>query len=136
VLLAYNQARYIRDALEAALSQTYEPLQIVVSDDCSSDRTFEIIQSVASEYVGPHQIVLNRNDRNLGIAAHVNKAMGMCAGQYVVLQRATMYRCPIEFSRRCRLCRTTLIWQWSPFATQRLMRPGMRLQEATSSLAK
>ena len=37
-LFAYNQEQYIREAVEGAFSQTYEPLEIILSDDCSSDR--------------------------------------------------------------------------------------------------
>ena len=39
---AYNQERFIREAVESAFAQTYSPLEIVLSDDCSRDRTFEI----------------------------------------------------------------------------------------------
>ena len=39
VLLAYNQEKYIREAVDGALAQTYHPLKIILSDDCSSDRT-------------------------------------------------------------------------------------------------
>lgn len=41
-LFAYNQEQYIREAVEGAFSQTYKPLEIILSDDCSRDRTFEI----------------------------------------------------------------------------------------------
>jgi len=40
-LVAYNQEQYIREAVEGAFAQTYEPLEIILSDDCSSDRTVE-----------------------------------------------------------------------------------------------
>lgn len=39
-LLAYSQEKYIREAVEGAFAQTYEPLEIILSDDCSSDRTY------------------------------------------------------------------------------------------------
>lgn len=40
-LFTFNQQEYVRDAIEGAFSQTYEPLEIILSDNCSSDRTFE-----------------------------------------------------------------------------------------------
>ena len=43
-LFAYNQENYIRAAVEGAFAQTYQPLEIILSDDCSKDRTFEIMQ--------------------------------------------------------------------------------------------
>ena len=63
-LFAYNQERFIREAVEGAFSQTYSPLEIILSDDCSPDRTFEIMKEMAAEYTGPHTIVLNRNEKN------------------------------------------------------------------------
>jgi len=41
-LFAYNQERFIREAVQGAFSQTYSPLEIIMSDDCSKDRTFDI----------------------------------------------------------------------------------------------
>lgn len=74
-LFCYNQEDFIEEAVRAALAQTYSPLQIVISDDGSKDRSFEIIQKIVSSYHGPHKILLNRNERNLGIGPHVNKVM-------------------------------------------------------------
>lgn len=84
-LFAYNQERFIREAVEGAFSQDYSPLQIILSDDSSSDRTFEIMREMAEVYDGPHEIVLNRNDENLGIGGHVNHVMSMARGELVVM---------------------------------------------------
>ena len=85
VLFAYNQERFIREAVEGALSQTYRPLEIILSDDYSSDRTFQIMQELAAAYKGPHKVVLNRNASNLGVAEHVNRLMELSAGSLVVV---------------------------------------------------
>lgn len=84
-LFAYNQEEYIREAVEAALSQTYSPLEIMLSDDCSSDRTFEIMQAMANEYRGPHTVVLNRNQRNLGIGNHANYIFKITRSDFIVM---------------------------------------------------
>lgn len=78
---AYQQERFIREAVEAALAQTYSPLEIILSDDCSTDRTFEIMRELADNYHGPHQLVLNRNAANLGIARHVNRITELVHGE-------------------------------------------------------
>lgn len=72
-LFAYNQEEFIREAVEGALAQTYLPLEIVLSDDCSTDNTFGIMEQMANQYEGPHKIILNRNSRNLGLVPHINK---------------------------------------------------------------
>jgi len=85
-VMAYNQERFIREAVEGAISQTYSPLEIILSDDCSTDRTFEIMTEMAEAYKGPHEIILNRNERNLGLVQHVNHVcLGLSHGELVVL---------------------------------------------------
>ena len=43
-LFAYNQEKYIREAVEGAFSQTYQRMEIILSDDCSTDSTFDILK--------------------------------------------------------------------------------------------
>ena len=84
-VITYNQEQYIREAVDGALAQTYSPLQIIISDDCSPDATFDIAEDIVNKYEGPHDVLLNRNDPNLGIGKHVNKVMGLVKGDLVVL---------------------------------------------------
>lgn len=84
-IIAYNQEKFIHEAIEAAFAQTYSPLQIILSDDHSPDRTFEIMQEMAAHYNGPHRITLNRNETNQRLAAHVNTVMSLADGEIVVL---------------------------------------------------
>lgn len=83
-LLGCNQENYIREAIEGALSQTYSPLEIILSDDCSNDRTFEVMKEMTKAYNGPHKIVLNRNQKNLGCGNHVSLVMDMAQGELIV----------------------------------------------------
>jgi len=83
-ITAYNQQDYIAAAIEGAFAQTYRPLEIVLSDDASADRTFAIMQAMAAAYDGPHTLVLNRNPVNLGIVPHVEKVMALARGQLIV----------------------------------------------------
>lgn len=84
LILAYNQERYIRDAIQGAFDQAYSPLEILLSDDCSTDHTVEIMKEMAAGYQGPHQVRLNRNERNLGLGGHVDRAMELARGELVV----------------------------------------------------
>jgi glycosyltransferase involved in cell wall biosynthesis len=80
-LIAYNQEEYIREAVESALAQDYSPLEIIISDDCSKDNTFNIIQEVTSLYKGNHKVVINRNPENIGIGSHINKLNILAKGK-------------------------------------------------------
>lgn len=84
-LFAYNQEQYIREAIEGAFSQTYEPLEIILSDDCSSDRTFEIMQEMAAAYKGPHQVIARQSDENRGLFNHVLEVAQESHGEYIVV---------------------------------------------------
>lgn len=83
-LVAYNQEKYIREAVEGALSQTYSPLEIILSDDCSPDRTFEIMKEMTTDYKGPHKIILNQNEKNIGLVAHINTVVKLSHGEWIV----------------------------------------------------
>lgn len=73
VLTAYNIEDFIEESVKCAFAQTYENLEIILSDDHSTDKTFDIMKQMAAEYQGPHKVVLNRNEQNLGITKHMNK---------------------------------------------------------------
>lgn len=83
-LFAFNQEMFVGPAIHAALQQTYNPLEIILSDDDSTDQTFLIMQEIANEYRGPHRVLVRKNETNLGIGAHVNKIMECSSGEYVV----------------------------------------------------
>ena len=85
LLFTYKQEKFIKETVEAALEQTYSPLEIIISDDCSSDKTFKIIEEVVRSYKGPHQVITNRNEINLGIGAHVFSVLKRAKGEYMVL---------------------------------------------------
>jgi glycosyltransferase involved in cell wall biosynthesis len=84
-IVAFQQERFIAEAVEGALTQTYSPLEVILSDDVSRDRTFDIMQEMAARYRGPHKVILNREARNLGLARHVNRVQQLARGELVVL---------------------------------------------------
>lgn len=85
IVSCYNQEAFIREAVEGAFAQTYSPMEIIISDDCSSDGTFDVVQAMAAEYQGPHTVRINRNATNLGIGGNVNRLMELSRGELIVL---------------------------------------------------
>lgn len=83
-IAAFNQERFIREAVAAAFAQTYSPLEIILSDDCSRDRTFAIMQEMAAAYKGPHRVVLNRNPIQRSIGGHLNRVVEVAQGKLIV----------------------------------------------------
>lgn len=84
-LFAFNQEEYIREAIEGAFSQTYEPLEIILSDDCSSDSTFEIMQEMAAAYGGQHKVRVRQSAENRGTLGHVLEVAGEAQGNLFVV---------------------------------------------------
>jgi len=103
-LFAYNQEEYIREAVEGALSQSYSPLEIILSDDSSTDATFTIMAEMVADYSGPHSVSVRRNDVNLGLAGHVNKINEIAGGELIVAAAGD----DISYSYRV----TKLVDQW------------------------
>lgn len=85
LLITYNQARTVEAALQGALGQTYGNLEIIVSDDASTDDTFARVQHLAQSYQGPHVLRIHRNPVNLGIGANLNQAVGLSTGELLVV---------------------------------------------------
>ena len=84
LLLACNQAATARAAAESVLAQTGPPLEIVLSDDASSDDTFEVLAGLAASYRGPHRVRARRNPTNRGIGAHYNRLLEETEGELLV----------------------------------------------------
>jgi hypothetical protein len=85
MLIAHNQEALVREAICGAFAQTYSPLEIILSDDASTDSTFRIMEEMAANYAGPHTVILNRNPHNAGIVGHVNRAMELTHGELIVV---------------------------------------------------
>ena len=84
VLMTYNQQNYVREAVMALLAQECPPLEIFLSDDCSTDDTFAVMQDAVADYDGPHSIVLNRNAENLGVNRHIKRCYDMSSGEVII----------------------------------------------------
>ena len=84
LFLAYNQQDFVAEAAHACLAQQGEPLEIIFSDDCSTDNTFAILQEVVRSYSGPHQVTVRQNAHNLGIADHYNTLVKLAQGELLI----------------------------------------------------
>ena len=86
ILVTYNQEHFVEESLVSALSQKCEPLEIIVSDDCSPDATFEVIERIVKAYDGPHKVTMRRNPKNVGLSENLNAAWNIATGDFIILQ--------------------------------------------------
>jgi glycosyltransferase involved in cell wall biosynthesis len=92
----FNQAAYIREAIDSALAQTYENLEIVVGDDASTDETFELISKIADP-----RLKYIRNEENLGrVENYQNLLYTHATGDFVVNLDGDDYYTDPEFIQK------------------------------------
>ncbi|MGD9843471.1 MAG: glycosyltransferase [Steroidobacteraceae bacterium] len=82
-LLAYRMEKTILETLEGALAQTV-PCEIIVSDDASDDRGFDLVVERVAQYTGRHRVVVRRNEANQGLCQHINTLAAMAEGDVFV----------------------------------------------------
>ena len=85
LLVTFDQEAYVREAILSAFSQTYSNLEILISDDRSTDNTFTIINEVVASYGGQHRVIVRRSASNNGLASHLNGAMQDAGGVYIIV---------------------------------------------------
>ena len=76
----YNAERFIAKALDSVLQQSYKDIEIILVDDCSSDRTEEVVNGYVEQYP---QIIYQRLNKNQGAAVARNTALGLAKGRFV-----------------------------------------------------
>jgi glycosyltransferase involved in cell wall biosynthesis len=108
-VFCYQAENFIQEAIDGALAQTYSPLEIIFTDDASTDRTFSIIKEAVKDYKGPHKIVLNRNEKNLGIGAHVSKIwFDVCQGDWIIVSAGDDVSLPNRVERLMEVAKPSL----------------------------
>jgi hypothetical protein len=100
LLLTYEQGSCVHDALASLLAQDQDRVEIVVSDDCSSDGTWERLQQMASSYRGPKRLLLHRNDSNLGIVGNLLAASQHASSELLFIAHGD----DVSLPNRCSRC--------------------------------
>ena len=75
----YNYGRYLEEAIESVLSQDFEDYELIVSDDCSSDNTEEIMTRFANN----KKVRYYRHKINLGMVENWNWCLGESNGEFI-----------------------------------------------------
>ncbi len=81
VCLCYNHVKYVKQAIDSVLSQTYANLQLIVVDDCSTDGSVLIIQKIVDQ--NP-QIIFIQLHQNLGNCKAFNRGWKLVTGDFII----------------------------------------------------
>ncbi len=79
LVTAYNQEKYIQDCINSILNQTYQNFEIIINNDCSTDRTSEKINEIKDS-----RIKMHNSEYNQGINAALNNAYALSDGDLIV----------------------------------------------------
>ena len=81
VLPVYNRNKYLRQAIDSVMTQTYQNWELIIADDASDLDTKKILD----EYTSLSNIKVIHNEKNLGLFANVNQAIKQTSGAYIAL---------------------------------------------------
>jgi glycosyltransferase involved in cell wall biosynthesis len=81
-LVAYNRERYLTKQLQSIVAQSRLPDELIIGDDCSTDRTAEVISDFAAH--APFPVHWYVNERNQGYSRNLEHAIQLCSGDVIV----------------------------------------------------
>ena len=80
IMSVYNAEKYLKEAVDSVLNQTYKNFEFIIVNDCSKDNSLAILK----EYERDHKnIILINNADNLGLTRNLNLALSIAKGKYV-----------------------------------------------------
>lgn len=98
VLMAvYNGEKSVRKTIASVLNQTYSDFELVIIDDCSTDKTLEIIQSYSDS---DPRLVVSTNKTNIGQINSLNLGLGKAKGVYIARTDAGDISLPQRFEKQ------------------------------------
>jgi glycosyltransferase involved in cell wall biosynthesis len=80
IIPCYNCELYVNEAVASIQNQTYKNIEIIITDDCSIDSTFSILQGIAKR---DKRLKIFRNEKNLNIVKTLNNMLNIAKGKYI-----------------------------------------------------
>ncbi len=99
VMTSYNYERYLVEAIESVLAQTYSNKEIIIVDDGSSDSSVCIIEKYAKEYDFIH-FYTHADGKNHGLVASMKLGIEKARGEYVAFCESDDYWAPQHLSKK------------------------------------
>jgi len=78
LMSVYNNEKYILDSIKSIIKQSYKNIEIIIINDCSDDKSRELIRSFNDS-----RIKLYDNKKNIGLTKSLNKGIKKCRGKYI-----------------------------------------------------
>ena len=104
----FNQGKYMRDAVESVLEQTYQNLEIIIVDDHSLDYSFEIALGFRKRY--GEKVKVLRNKKNCGVSFSRNRGVRNSKGEYLAFLDADDFWFPMKVEKQFNLLKRNSQW--------------------------
>ena len=95
---AYNGEAYISEAIQSVLNQSFRDFELLVVDDCSTDKTLEIAQSFSDP-----RLRVTRNDERKGLPGNWNRCLALSRGEFICIFHQDDVMAPENLERKVRL---------------------------------
>ncbi len=95
VMPVYNGEKYLREAIDSILNQTFSDFEFIIINDCSADSTEQIIMSYTDD-----RIVYVKNEKNMGVAESLNRGIDLAKGEYIARMDADDISLPERFEKQ------------------------------------
>lgn len=95
IMPVYNGEKYLREAIDSILNQTFSDFEFIIINDCSADSTEDIIKSYDDS-----RIIYIKNEENLGVAETLNKGLEIAKGEYIARMDADDISLPTRFEKQ------------------------------------
>jgi len=76
----YNREKLVKRAIESAINQTYENIEVIAVDNKSTDRTYEVLKGHAEKYP---DVKVYQNKENLGPVRNWKKCLEYSSGEFI-----------------------------------------------------
>lgn len=86
IVTCYNHEKYIGECIQSLLSQKYENIEVLITDDCSKDESCQIIENFREKMENRFtKVVLIKNAHNIGAVKSINHMINLSKGNYIKL---------------------------------------------------
>jgi glycosyltransferase involved in cell wall biosynthesis len=95
IIPSYNHAKFIGEAIQSVLNQTFKDFEILICDDASKDNSVDIIK----QFTDP-RIIFNVNSQNIGAVDTTNNMIQKAKGEYIALLNSDDVWCPEKLEKQ------------------------------------
>jgi glycosyltransferase involved in cell wall biosynthesis len=132
LMTSFNREKYIEESMLSVLNSTFTNFELIISDDCSSDNTINIVKKLAQL---DSRVRLHINDKNIGDYPNRNKVAGIANGKYIMYVDSddTIKKDAIEFAifhlTENPTAKFSVIYPFEDFKTPTLLNPNESLRK-------